>query len=360
VGHADAVPPGSRIWFNRTYATNHHFIGLLRANPDGRALHILGTHTDPDSPVLAACDETYPEPDLASGPSRSAGAAYVDWALGFAREHEVQLLVPRAHMADLADARDRFAEIGTRLLCADGDTVRRFADKPSGYQAAADLGLPVPPYQVVTDAAGLRSAFAGLSEVAEQVCVKPVRGAGGDGFRRLTTAPPRLSDFDGQVRSAVRLDDLCAALDSDGPPHPALLVAPFLDGVEISVDVVATAGGQVYAAVGRQLDRRRRHIVDDAPAREVAEALITAHRIGYLSNTQVRYWQGPGDARPRPYLIEVNTRAAGGLFQTRLAGVNLPWAAVQLGLGEVPPPPQISFGAAYVGIASFVELPGVS
>jgi biotin carboxylase len=260
-------------------------------------------------------------------------------------------------MAALADARAQFAEVGTTLMCPDGDTVRLFADKPSGYRAAAELGLAVPPYAVVSDSAGLRAACQRLAGIADQLCVKPVAGVGGDGFRRLTTEPPRLADFAGQVRSQVRVEDVCAALDRDGPPERALLVAPFLDGIEISVDAVAAADGALCVAVGRQQDKRRRLIVDDPDARHIAETLIQAHRVGYLSNTQVRYWQGPADPALRPYLIELNTRAAGGLFQTRLAGVNLPWAAVRLALGETAGCAAPKFGAGYASLASAVELP---
>ena len=38
----------------------------------------------------------------------------------------------------------------------------------------------------------------------------------------------------------------------------------------------------------------------------------------------------------RPVLMDVNTRPAGGLHQLSLCGVNAPWAAVQLALGEDP------------------------
>ena len=37
-----------------------------------------------------------------------------------------------------------------------------------------------------------------------------------------------------------------------------------------------------------------------------------------------------------PVLMDVNTRPAGGLHQLALCGVNAPWAAVQLALGEDP------------------------
>jgi biotin carboxylase len=337
-----------RIWFNRTYATNRKVIAMLRANPDGRPLHVIGTHADPDSPVLTACDVAEREPDLPA-------AEYVDWALTFAARHRVEVLVPRLHMAELAAAREDFAAVGTRLLCADADTVRLFADKPSAYTAAEALGVPVPPYRLVRDGAALRAAHEQFAELTEWVCCKPRSGVAGEGYRRLTTAPPLLADFAGKPSSRVRLDDLCRALDTADEPTE-LMVMPYLPGPEISMDVLATEDGALLAAVGRQRSERRRLLVDDGPGREVAETLTKAHRIAYLSNTQVRYWQAPGDAAPRPYLLEVNTRISGGLFQTALAGVNLPWAAVQLALGADVPPLQPRFGAAFTTDTEVVPL----
>jgi biotin carboxylase len=334
-----------RIWFNRAYATTWHVVEAVRANPDRRPVHVLGSHTDPASPVLAACDQVLAEPAL-------AGPDYVEWALEVARIHEVEVLVPRQHMAELARARDRFAALGTHLLCPDADTVELFDDKASGYRAAADLDLPVPPHRVVRDSAGLRAAYAEFAALAEQVCMKPVRGVGGEGYRRLTTAPPDWDeDLAGEVRSLVRVDDVCRALDAAGPRD--LLVMPFLDGAEVSVDVLADKAGTVCAAIGRRHGGeagRERVLVDDPRAREIAESLTRAHRVSYLSNTQVRYWRG------RPYLLELNTRAAGGLHQTALAGVNLPWAAIRLALGADPGPLRPRFGARYTEVSATVRL----
>jgi biotin carboxylase len=342
-----------RVWFNRTYATNRQVIAQLRANPEGRELHVVGTHTDPDSPVLSACDESAAEPDLDA-------AGYVEWALRFAQARHIDVLVPRAHQVELAEARDQFAAIGTRLLCADAGTLRLFADKAAAYEAATTVGVPVPPHRVVTDAAGLCAAYEQFATIAEWVCLKPCRGSGGAGYRRLSTAPPSMAEFAGKPGSVVRLQHVCAALDADaaaGRPVAPLLVMPYLTGPEVSVDVVASAAGEVLAAVGRTRSLRRRLLVDDVPARRIAEALTAAHRIAYLSNTQVRYWKGPSDPSPRAYLLEVNTRISGGLFQTALAGVNLPWTALRLALGERVEPLHPKFGAAFTTLAELVPLP---
>jgi biotin carboxylase len=342
-----------RFWFNRTYSTNSHVISMLRDNPDGRAVHVVGTHSDPDSPVLAACDEQFPEP------RELTGRDYAHWALDFAREHSIDVFVPLTALADIADARERFASAGVTVLCPPAAAVRLFGDKGTAYLAAGQLGLPVPPHDVVGDSAGLRAAYKRMGDFAEVVCMKPVSAVGGRGFRFLSAAPPDLSELVGSWRPRADLDRACAALDAahqQGREVPALLVMPYLTGPEISMDVLADRTGEPLAVIGRTRSRRRRVLVDDRVARDVAERLTRAHGVAFLSNTQVRYWQGPEDAEPLPYLLELNTRISGGLFQTMLSGVNLPWAAVRLALGEDVGTLHPTYDVGFTTISSLVAL----
>jgi biotin carboxylase len=339
-----------RIFFNRTYATNAHVISMLRDNPDGRQVQVIGSHFDPHSPVLAACDEAYPEP----GPD-CTGLDYVEWALAFTAEHGIDVFVPRLGLADLAAARARFTRAGVVLMAPPKAAIDLLGDKAASYVDAAARGLRVPPYRVVTDAEQLAAAFTEIAAVSERICLKPVTGTGGDGYRILTTSGLSLAALLGPVTEHETLERACAALDraaAAGEPIPPLLVMPFLPGPEVSVDVLADHDGQVLAAIGRSKAKRLRMIVDDPGARHAAETLVNAHNVSFLSNTQVRYWQGPTDSAPQPYLLELNTRMSGGLFQTTLAGVNLAWAAVRLALGERPVLPTPRFGASYTTVSS--------
>ena len=350
-----------RIMFNRTYATGAHVISMLRDNPSGCPVQVVGTHADPDSPVLAACDEAYPEP-----PEDVVGADYVEWALAFTAEHRIDVLVPRLNSADLADARADFTAAGVALVAPPGDAIRLFHDKAAAYADAAQRGLPVPPYRVVTTSAELRAAVVELTPVSPQLCIKPVSGVAGAGYRRLTTSGPTMADLLGHVDAFETVERYCDALDAstagtasggdDQPGVPPLIVLPYLTGPEVTVDCLGDLDGTLLAAIGRTKGRRRRRIVDDSPARAVARALLAAHRMSFLSNVQVRYWRGPDDEQPLPYLLEVNTRMSGGLFMTALTGLNLPWAAVQLALGRDVHLPTPEFDISFTPVSSIVRL----
>lgn len=127
----------------------------------------------------------------------------------------------------------------------------------------------------------------------------------------------------------VPLDLVVEALRSADEPVN-WIVMPRLEQPEVSVDCLTGRDNVLRMAIGRTKNGRRRgftlHEQWLEPARRIAEGFGLHH----LSNIQFRMY---GD---RPVLMDVNTRPAGGLHQLALCGVNAPWAAVQLALGEDP------------------------
>lgn len=125
------------------------------------------------------------------------------------------------------------------------------------------------------------------------------------------------------VPVAAYVDAMHRAQDA-GVTLPELLVMPWLPGPEVSVDCLGAPDGLCRRVPRAQ--HGRRYVLGDVDALEAARVIVARHTLFSLSNTQVRYWRNPGiDARPLPYLLETNTRMAGGLFQSALAGVNLAW-----------------------------------
>ncbi|MEU9559833.1 ATP-grasp domain-containing protein [Streptomyces fumanus] len=312
-----------RVWLNRTYAENVFFMDQLRRNPDGRAVEIHATHGDPDSPVLAAADTAELEPaDLSP-------AAYAEYALDQCRRRGVDVFVPRLHQAAVVAHRAEFEAAGTALLAPPPEAVAVFRDKVVGYEAAQAIGVPVPPWWRVRTADELVSAVEELEASGHRACFKPASGAGGVGFRVVTRSPFSLAQLSGFPSPQVPLELAVAALRAAEAPVD-WLVMPRLEEPEVSVDCLTGTDNRVRLAVGRTKNGRRRGFTLDerwtGPARRLAEGFGLHH----LSNIQFRMY---GD---RPVLMDVNTRPAGGLHQLSLCGVNAPWAAVRLALGDDP------------------------
>ncbi|MFD5232677.1 ATP-grasp domain-containing protein [Streptomyces qaidamensis] len=312
-----------RVWLNRTYAENVFFMDQLRRNPSDRAVEIHATHGDPDSPVLAAADTAELEPENLSP------AGYVEYALDQCARRGIDVFVPRLHQSAIVAHRAEFEAAGTAVLAPPPEAVAVFHDKVIAYEAVQAIGVPVPPWYRVRSEDELVAAVEELEAGGHKACFKPASGAGGVGFRVITRTPFSLMQLSGFPSPYVPLDLVLEALRQAEEPVD-WLVMPRLEQPEVSVDCLTGPDNRVRMAVGRTKNGRRRgftlHEQWLDPARRIAEGF----GLHYLSNIQFRMF---GD---RPVLMDVNTRPAGGLHQLSLCGVNAPWAAVQLALGEDP------------------------
>ncbi|MFJ7153218.1 ATP-grasp domain-containing protein [Streptomyces sp. NPDC100445] len=317
------MPSRVRVWLNRTYAENVFFMDQLRRNPSDRAVEIHATHGDPDSPVLAAADTAELEPEGLSP------AAYVEYALDQCARRGIDVFVPRLHQAALVAHRAEFSAVGTALLAPTPEAVAVFEDKATAYEAVRSVGVPVPPWRRVRTADELLVVVKELESGGHQVCFKPASGAGGVGFRVITRAPLSLSALAGFPGPHVRLDLVVEALRRAEEPVD-WLVMPRLEQPEVSVDCLTGPDNRLRLAVGRTKNGRRRGFTLDERWLEPARLIAEGFGLHYLSNIQFRML---GD---RPVLLDVNTRPAGGLHQLALCGINAPWAAVRLALGEDP------------------------
>ncbi|GHC09139.1 hypothetical protein GCM10010348_34410 [Streptomyces anthocyanicus] len=312
-----------RVWLNRTYAENVFFMDQLRRNPADRAVEIHATHGDPDSPVLAAADTAEPEPEGLSP------AGYVEYALAQCARRGIDVFVPRLHQSAIVAHRAEFEALGTALLAPPPEAVAVFRDKVIAYEAVRAIGVPVPPWWRVRTADELVLAVEELEAGGHRACFKPASGAGGVGFRMVTRDPFSLTHLNGFPSPSVPLPLVVEALRAAEEPVD-WLVMPRLEQPEVSVDCLTGPDNRVRLAVGRTKNGRRRgftlHEQWLTPARRIAETFGLHH----LSNVQFRMY---GD---RPVLMDVNSRPAGGLHQLALCGVNVPWAAVRLALGDDP------------------------
>ncbi|MGW0856370.1 ATP-grasp domain-containing protein [Streptomyces sp. NPDC002690] len=312
-----------RVWLNRTYAENAFFMDQLRHNPHGRAVEIHATHADPDSPVLAAADTCAPEPENLSP------AAYVEYALDQCARRGIDVFVPVLHQAALVAHREDFAALGTVLLAPPAEAIGLFANKAVAYESVGRVGIPVPPWWRVRDEAQLLAAVDAIEAQGGKACFKPTGGEGGVGFRIITRAPFSMLHLTGFPSPYVPLELVTRALRHT-ERSVDWLVMPRLDEPEVSVDCLTGPDGEVRLAVGRTKNGRRRGFTLDPAWIEPARLIARSFGLHWLTNIQFRMHAG------EPVLMDVNTRPAGGLHQLSECGLNVPWAAVRLALGDDP------------------------
>jgi biotin carboxylase len=271
------------------------------------------------------------------------GDTFADQALALCRRAGVDVFVPGRNMLAVARRLDAFTEAGVRVQVSPPAAVEALAGKADTYALAASLGVPVPHTRTVTDLAAFRDA---VTEIRRRtggrpVCFKPDRDFGGHGFRILDEQADSLAAL--REPPSVRVSPATAErLLGNVPSFPPMIVSEYLDGDELSIDCLSDPTGALRVALPRSKGGPQwtRTVVSDSAATEIARRMVEGTGLRYLSNVQVRYRRGSDSCEP--VLLEVNTRAASGLYQAcRAAEVNLPDLALRMVLGEplaVPPP----------------------
>jgi len=339
-----------RIWFNRNFATNIHTLTQIRENSDRREVILFGSHVDVSSPMLAACDYAFLEPPY-------VGDEYADYALDFCAQNSIDVFLPVLGQEAVAARIDDFVAAGVRVIAPTRSSIALLADKAATYRSLSSRPDLVPPWREITGSTEFSQALVEFGEDLHhdaRLVLKPSRGVGADGVRFLVPDKPSLASLLGPVEPIVTPEEVLRVLEtaeSLGIHVPPVLVMPYLQRPEISVDVLAK-DGEVVVAVPRVKAGRDRVLDCDPEIMPIVHDLVRFFGLHALVNLQFRYWHG------KPVLLEINTRPAGGLFQTQLAEVNIPWLAVKMALGEEITAAEATpvLGARYVTVTTLVPL----
>lgn len=330
-----------RVWFNHWFSTSYRLIELMKEN-EGEQVWVVGTNKQRNSVIQNVCDEWYDEPV-------TDGDAYVEDCLEFCREHEIDVFVPRRKMLDISRNRDRFREIGVRVMAEDYSRLELLADKARTYDLfRAQEGLAIPEYRIVSTAEAFRQAYQELRLQYSQVCVKFVLDEGGMSFRKISEEedPHRLLKI--YAGNSVPMNRYLEWLRAVEPFDP-LMVMPYLPGKEISVDCLDTSSGLIAVPRYKGSARHEEIIYEEQILRMVDRIMETA-RLEFPCNIQFKMKEDV------PYLLEINTRMSGGLQMSCLAtGVNIPNIALNKLLGKEIPWHFVRENK----IVSYIELPRI-
>jgi hypothetical protein len=308
----------TRVWVNATFGSVHHAIRLLRENVDGHRYEIFGTHVNPASPVLAACDHAGLEPEI-------EGEVYGDWAVDFCRANSIDVVVPKRELLALCRRVGDLRANGTVLLASDAAVVEVLSSKSTMYETAGRLGLRVPRCSTVSTVEEFVAALGGLHAADLVACVKPAVGAGGEGFRVIAPEPAGIGSLYECPSQNITQEEIVRILTTVASFEP-LVVSEFLPGPEYSIDCLGDDGALLLAVVRIKGEGGIRRIVDRPDLVDFARRVTEGYGMRSLFNVQVR---GEGAAAT---LLEVNPRLSAGIYQSSLGGANLLHAAIQLAL----------------------------
>ncbi len=247
---------------------------------------------------------------------RGDAPGFVDRVLALCELHDISVVVPTvdSELVPLAERRDDFSSLGTRVLVAEAAPLGECLDKWTLMQRCAG-------HVTIPRCALLDGSFE-PADWEPPVVVKPRRGSGSRGFR--------------VVRDWGEMQAL--------PRGGENLVQELLPGTEYSLDVLAASDGVVRAVVPRarlKVDSgiaiTGRTVIDTELERLGALAFERMNLSG-VANVQVKR-----DADGTAKLIEINPRFPGTMPLTVASGVNMPVLALREALGEPMPPGPLPF-----------------
>ncbi len=308
----------TRIWLNHWFSTAYNIIRLIKQeDPD---FFVIGSNANGSSPIQLACDAWYEEPVL-------SGDEYVAYCLEFCRQHRVEVFLPHREMLAISREKDRFAEIGTKVMADDYDMISVLNRKDTAYELFRKEHIgAVPDYWIVTTAEQFKEGYSALRSRYQQVCLKLVRDEGGTSFRLIDDRETGDAALLGSHSGRISYERVLAALGEQTAFSPIMLM-PYLPDEEVSVDCLKTSGGIIMIPRIKGPTRVER-IRYDPEILDICGAFYEKVPLECPCNIQLKYLEGT------PYMLEVNTRMSGGVQMACLgSGINLPNLAVNKLLG---------------------------
>lgn len=301
---------------------------MIRENPDNRKFTIYGTHPNKDALYLQNCDYKFTEPDI-------NGEDYIEFCLDFCQKHSIEIFVPRKENVLISKRLSLFEELGVKVLvCPDPKLMELMDNKAAIYQSlmkkkreGKDI-VAIPDHYVVNHIDDFKRAYQTLKEKEHIVCFKPVVGEGANGFRVIKDQIESVDQlFNQGIGYRIPYTYACDILGQQ-EVFPDLMVLEFLEGIEYSIDCIAS-DKKIYAAIPRMKGNGRvRELVNHPELIKLAHELHKEYKLPYVFNIQVKYNQGV------PKLLEVNPRMSGGMHISCLSGINMPYLAIKILLGE--------------------------
>ncbi|AGA90864.1 biotin carboxylase [Thioflavicoccus mobilis 8321] len=335
----------ARVWFNRTFSNVRALLDLIRHGDSGGEHQLLCSHTQPSFPGFIAAHESFLEPPHLRGDD------YVDYCLATCVARRIDHFWPGREAEPIAAQRQRFAVAGVAVLSlAAPETLALLRDKDRFCERMRGAMIPPPEYRTIRSAAEFEEAYEELRARHPVLCIKPAEGVNGTGFRIIDERRTGMQILLQGAVHAIHLAGLRQLLTEAGR-FPPLLLMEYLDGPEYSVDAVGD-GQRLIALVQREKSgpgTYGQRIVARPPLEQAVAEMTAAFALRGLFNVQ--FMEGRDGLR----LLEINPRFSGGIGYGALAGVNLPFIALDgLVHGFRPGPlPAVTVGTR------LLEVPGV-
>lgn len=258
---------------------------------------------------------------------------YIDALLEICKIEKVTTLIPQYtdELLLLSENVKHFNEIGVKVLVTENTEMLKISNSKDGLYNFFKQSPFVPKYSLVSSIDAIQASVLALGYPDVPVCIKPVNGEGGKGFRIITEE--KIDIFrEAPGSPKINLEAYIKQLKAL-PSIPQLLISEYLPGKEYSVDCVCK-DGHTYFCIPRQRIETTAGVATVSLIEKNEELIayskeiISALKLSYNINIQFKYSNSG-----QPMLIEINPRVSGSLVANLGAGVNMLEEALRLAYG---------------------------
>ncbi len=279
---------------------------------------------------------------------KAKDSKYIDAILDICKSEKITTIIPQYtdELLLMSENIKRFNSFGIKALVTEDIEKLKIANsKISLYQFFKDKAF-TPQYTLASTIDSIQDAVFKFGYPYVPVCIKPVQGEGGKGFRVITEekidifneppGSPKIS-LDAYIEQVKTLDNI-----------PELLVTEYLPGKEYSIDCVCK-NGTSYICVPRQRIETSMGVSSVALIEKNEELIryskeiISCLNLSYNINIQFKY-----SDEGKPKLIEINPRVSGSLVANYGAGINMLEAALRLAYDMPIPNVDIKWGTKMI------------
>ena len=295
-------------------------IQCYKNNPDNRPVRVIGCDMNDMVYNYVGVDKFYKV-------GRCDSDGYVDELLHICIKENVDVLIPfnTNELENLSQCKYLFETIGTKVIVSDHGALKISNDKVN-FMDFFRGEIPTPTCYVLSSYDRLKAFLNWNRE--KTFTIKQRHGCGSRGFRIIGSNKRFLDDKPSGV--FIQKEELKKILDGT----QEFLVQEYLPGDEYTVDMVVDHGKVLYSACKVNYDMEngvaRRSVVtrnDEciSQCEYVCKVLKLHGNIGFDLKC---------DAEGKPYIIDCNPRMTATVSLIAKAGINMPYIALQLALGE--------------------------
>lgn len=316
--------------------------GLIKCfkNNGERNIRIIGVDMSADPTCHFMVDSFYRVPAVND-------EKYCTTILNICKNEKVDIYFPNisAEMSELIEYQDSFEKAGIKISMSNSESIRVANDKLLMYQILEKAGIPIPEFCEVTSIDDFKAACKELGFPERALCLKIVNGSGSRGVRIIKNISNRYQDFAQEKPSSLvtSYEDLVSILES-AEKLDAMLLMPYFEGNEYSVDILADHGKTLYQ-VGRENTVSLMSIAQ--------ESILTRNENAYnISKSVVELLGYDGvvgfdfmkNKDGLTFLTDINPRITATVSVIAAGGINLPYLRIKQLLGEKLPELNVEYG----------------